>query len=208
MALDQFLKDNRLELIARTREKVGLRSSPPVQAIDIERGVPIFLSQLSATLSAGQGQGGGTVQSTLASRDAQPAMGESAAMRGRDLLESGFSIAQVVHEYGDVCQAITELAEKQGAMLTLAEFHTLNRCLDNAIADAVSAWSEERDRIRQASQSDAVLGQLRRLLEQATMALEVVLQGKVGVGGATGKLLARALFEMRALVDKGEAPCA
>ena len=144
MTLDQFLRDNRTELIKRTRAKVAGRSAPPDNTTELEHGVPLFLSQLSATL---EDQGlGGPDHSARASHAAHPTIGESAAVHGRDLLKFGFTIEQVVHDYGDVCQAVTELAEERGATLSIAEFHTLNRCLDNAIAGAVSSWSQERDR--------------------------------------------------------------
>jgi hypothetical protein len=200
MTLHQFLKENREDLIRRTRVKVAARSSPPEQAGHLENGVPMFLSQLSAALVE-QGTGG-TTQSAHASHDAHPAIGESAALRGRDLLKLGFTIEQVVHEYGDVCQAITELAEERQATLSIPEFHTLNRCLDNAIAGAVSAWSEERDRTRQPEERDALHAKLGRLVEQATTTFEILLQGKVAIGGQTGGLLKRALVEMRALLGK------
>src|SRR5436305_1625447 len=57
---------------------------------------------------------------------------------GRDLLGLGFTVSQVVHDYGDICQASTELAVDQNAPITTIEFHILNRCLDTAIADAVT----------------------------------------------------------------------
>jgi len=203
MTLDQFLRDNRTELITRTRAKVAGRSSPPVDPAELEHGVPHFLSQLSATL---QTQGSdGTDGSTRASHDAQPAIGESAAAHGRDLLKFGFSIEQVVHDYGDVCQAITELAEEHGTNLSIAEFHTLNRCLDNAIAGAVSSWSQERDRKQADNRSDNVLRALGTLVDQAEATFDVLRQGKVAAGGATGNLLLRALVEMRALIDKAGA---
>src|ERR1700728_4692252 len=128
MTLDGFLKDNRAHLIKRTRAKVAARSSPPVDPNELEHGVPLFLSQLSVAL---QQQGpGGVTRSAEASHDAHPAIGESAALHGRDLLKFGFTIEQVVHDYGDVCQAVTELAEERSATVSVAEFHTLNRCLD------------------------------------------------------------------------------
>jgi hypothetical protein len=39
-----------------------------------------------------------------------------------------------LHDYGDICQAITEVAVEQHLPITTEEFHTLNRCLDTAIA--------------------------------------------------------------------------
>jgi hypothetical protein len=203
MTLEQFLKDNRTELIKRTRAKVAGRSSPPVDPTELEHGVPLFLSQLSATL---QKQGpDGTNGSARASHAAQPAIGESAAAHGRDLLKFGFSIEQVVHDYGDVCQAVTELAEERGTTLSIAEFHTLNRCLDDAIAGAVSSWSQERDRKQADKTSDKVLRALGTLVDQAKTTFDVLRDGRVAAGGATGNLLLRALAEMRAVIDKADA---
>jgi hypothetical protein len=203
MTLDQFLTDNRAELIKRTRAKVGSRASPPADPTELEHGVPLFLSQLSATLAA-QGLGG-TGHSARVSLASQPAIGESAAAHGRDLLKFGFSIEQVVHDYGDICQAITELAEERDTNLSIAEFHTLNRCLDNAIAGAVSSWSQERDRKQADNRSDNVLRALGTLVDQAKTTFDVIREGRVAVGGATGNLLLRALVEMRALIDKADA---
>jgi hypothetical protein len=59
-------------------------------------------------------------------------------LNGRDLLALGFTVSQVVHDYGDIWQAITELAVEQNAPITTDEFHVLNRCLDTVIADAVT----------------------------------------------------------------------
>jgi hypothetical protein len=203
MTLDQFLKDNRAELIQRARTKVAGRSSPPCLPTELEHGVPLFLSQLSDTL---EDQGtGGTERSTRASHDARPAINEAAARHGRDLLKLGFTIDQVVHDYGDVCQAVTELAEERDATLSIAEFHTLNQCLDNAIAGAVSSWSEERDFAR-ADKTDKTSGtfarDISRHVEQIKTLFDILCEGRVGVGGATGALLQRALLDMRALVDE------
>lgn len=53
-------------------------------------------------------------------------------------MEGGYTVSQAVHDYGDICQAITELALELGAPISVKEFHTLNRCLDAAIAEAVT----------------------------------------------------------------------
>src|SRR5690348_15397486 len=62
-----------------------------------------------------------------------------------ELLQQGFTVDQVVHDYGDLCQAITDLAFDQSAPISTDEFRTLNRCLDNAIADAVTEYNYQRD---------------------------------------------------------------
>jgi len=49
--------------------------------------------------------------------------------------EEGYRVDQVVHDYGDVCQAVTELARERRVPITVDEFQILNRMLDNAIAE-------------------------------------------------------------------------
>jgi len=60
-------------------------------------------------------------------------------------LTLGYSVDQVVHDYGDLCQAITDLADEHQIPFQIDEFRTINRCLDNAIADAVTEFSYQRD---------------------------------------------------------------
>jgi len=60
-------------------------------------------------------------------------IGESAATHGDELQKKGFPVDQVVHDYGDLCQAITELAVEQKVPIAVTEFRTLNRCLDSCL---------------------------------------------------------------------------
>lgn len=56
----------------------------------------MFLDQLQSALRLGE--------------TTSPEISKSAIKHGHDLLRQGFTVSQVVHDYGDVCQAITELA--------------------------------------------------------------------------------------------------
>src|SRR5581483_9804420 len=100
-------------------------------AADSHYGVPLFLDQLVDTLRAN-----GTPNLAIAT---------SAALHGHDLLMKGFTVSQVVHDYGDVCQAITELAIFTDAPIDTADFRTMNRCLDEAIAGAVTVFGRESE---------------------------------------------------------------
>ncbi len=138
-----------------------------------------------------------------------PAISLSAAEHGLSLLKFGFTIDQVVHDYGDICQAVTELAAEHGSTLSIHEFQTLNRCLDNAIAGAVTAWSEGRERNVRAETVeghaiDSLKTGIARLVDLAQPALEALCAGRVAINGATGEVLRRSLLEMRALVAAGE----
>src|SRR2546423_5679441 len=145
--LHDFLISNRAELIQRCRAKVNLRSSPP-SASEREHGVPLFLDQLVGALLQERVNAEPTPDQRRTSPRSTPSSiesGRTAALHGKDLLGDGYTIDQVVHGYGDVCQAITELALETRASITVAEFHLFNHLLDNAIAEAVSSFGHHRD---------------------------------------------------------------
>ena len=126
--LYEFVTTYRDAIIQRAREKLTARPWPAASAQELENGVPLFLTQLAETLRA---------ESTDSTRS-QGAIGSTATRHGADLLALGFSVSQVVHDYGDICQAVTELAIDQNAPISTEEFKTLNQCLDTAIAEAVT----------------------------------------------------------------------
>ena len=72
-------------------------------------------------------------------------IGDAAARHGRALLQRGFTVEEVVHDCGDLCQAITDLTVELDADIDIDEFRTLKCCLDNAIANAVTEFSYQRD---------------------------------------------------------------
>lgn len=91
-----------------------------------------------------------------------------------------YTFDQVVHDYGDLCQAVTDLAFERDAPFSIDEYRTLNRCLDNTIADAVTEFSSERDKailLRQTSEGSQRLGylmhELRNALSSGILAAEV-----------------------------------
>src|SRR5687768_7005651 len=130
--LQEFIEVNRQEIITRCRAKVSVRSFPLPTAAEIDHGVPMFLDQLVIAFR----------DPTLENLD----ISRSAIQNGHDLLLQGYSVSQVVHNYGDVCQAITELALETDAPISTDDFRTLNRCLDDAIAGAVTEYGRERNR--------------------------------------------------------------
>src|SRR6188474_2513557 len=193
--LYEFIQIHREEIIKRCRAKVATRSVPPPTAAEIDHGVPLFLDQLVAALRSG-----GTKQNTDISK--------SAVLHGRDLLLQGFTVSQVVHDYGDVCQSITDLAMELNAPISTDDFRTLNRCLDDAIAGAVTEYSRERDITRdgESAHESEHLGflahELRNLTNTAILAFEVLAMGNVGIGGSTGAVVQRSLMGIRSLVSR------
>jgi signal transduction histidine kinase len=215
--LHEFITLYRDAIVARARAKVTSRPWPPASAVELENGVPLFLTQLSETLRLGLSE----------TPFAADAIGTSAARHGGELLALGYNVSQVVHGYGDICQAVTELAMEQKAPVTTEEFHTLNRCLDNAIAEAVTEHARitaqgvtedarvtardvtenaRRTELRRSSDETVRLGQLtheiRNLLNTALLAFHTLKRGDVGVNGHTAAVLGRNLMGLRELVDR------
>jgi hypothetical protein len=178
IALEEFIGEYRAELIRRCQAKVASRDPAPDKA-EGRHGVPLFLDQLCEQLREGPSR----------SDD----IGESAKQHGHDLLRQGFTIEQVVHDYGDVCQSVTDLAVELGAPISTDDFRTLNRCLDNAIAGAVTEFTLE-----QGMTQDRQSARLEKLTDAAIAGFNVLRTGNVGVSGSTGALVERSLLGIRA----------
>lgn len=208
--LHEFLSNNRSELVARCRAKVATREHSAT-AEQLQNGVPMFLEQLICTLRAEQANSALQDQTISAVPDrALPLaeLGASATLHGQDMLALGFTVDEVVHNYGDLCQAITDLAVARDAPFAVNEFRTLNRCLDNAIAYAVTAFSLQRDFIesdRHNAEENKRLGffvhELRNLLGTAKLAYTACRTGNLSLGGATGGILERSLDGLDSLIQ-------
>lgn len=192
--LHEFIAANRQDIIARCRAKVASRSVPPPTKAGIEHGVPVFLDQLIVALRG---------------ETSSCEIGKTAVLHGHDLLVQGFTVSQVVHDYGDVCQSITELAVETGATISTIDFHTMNRCLDDAIASAVTEYGRERRQtacLEETARDNERLGflahELRNLINTATFAYDVLKTGNVGAAGSTGTVLHRSLMAMTTLISR------
>jgi signal transduction histidine kinase len=210
--MHEFLTENRGELIERCRMKVARRPAPRATEAELDHGITLFLDQIIKTLKAEE-----SAQPTESKRMSGPSggvdavfseMGVSAKEHGRELLQHGFTIDQVVHDYGDLCQSITDLAVELNAPISNDEFRTLNRCLDNAIAVAATEFTAQRDNVF--ADKDALANErlgffaheLRNHLNSATLALTAIKAGSVGLTGATGAVLDRSLVGLRRLIDR------
>jgi signal transduction histidine kinase len=201
--LHEFLTANRDELVARCRARVAQRPAPKPTATELEFGISLFLDQLIKTLRVEKD----------APRDGASKLpteiGSAAEKHGNELLRRGFTVDQVVHDYGDLCQSVTELAAEKNALVSVDEFRTFNRCLDNAIADAVTEFGRQRDQNASAAGTQAMnerLGHLahdlRNLLSSAILAFQAIKSGSVAVTGATGAVLDRSLLGLRDAIDR------
>jgi signal transduction histidine kinase len=207
-----FLLNNAEELIQRCIDKVAKRPKRNASEEQLRTGIPIFLNQLTRTLQTEENSGSkaGMVISGASGGDEidSSEMGTTAAAHGASLLELNYTVDQVVHDYGDLCQAITDLAVERDAPFAVNEFRTLNRCLDNAIASAVTEFIFQRDRSlaqQQFASSNEHLGflmhELRNSLNVVTMATAAIEAGQLSIAGSTGAVLKKGLATMARLIN-------
>jgi len=208
--LHRFLTKNRALLIERCRAAAAVRVIPDGDGRKLSDGIALFLDQLIESLTTEQtaeparsrslsGVSGGGSSSEIS---------DAATLRSRQLLKSGFTLEQIVREYGELCQAVTNLAFETQAPIEVTEFRTLNRCLDNAIAGAVTEFSSQQTVAAAEEGFNAVnsrLGplahELRNYLHAAMHAVKAIKAGEVGMAGATGAVLDRSLLGMRNLLE-------
>lgn len=217
--LYQFLDQNRTDLIERCQIKVATRPKPSSPDNDMTHGIPMFLGQLIDTLReedkkqerAKAVPQDGTTQKPSPARSPTE-VSATATLHGLELLQHGFTVNQVVHGYGDLCQSVTELAIEKNVKVSSDEFQILNLCLDNAIAAAVTEFSRHRESVVWEAGSRAMSEQLgflahelRNSLNTAVLSVAAIKLGHVGMNGATADVLDRSLISLRDLVDRAMA---
>ena len=192
--LQDFVLANREEIIRRCRAKVATRTYPPPSEVEIKHGIPLFLDQVIDELRHGPSN---THDIT-----------KTASQHGHNLFLHGFTVGQVVYDYGDVCQAITELAVETDNTIGVGDFRTLDRCLDDAIAGAVTQYGAERDQSVEggpAAETDRVGGlalEVLAAIRTATVALQMIKMGRVTVLGSTGGVLDTSLMAAHGLIER------
>jgi signal transduction histidine kinase len=196
--LRDFLEAYREEILARARLRVAERNSPRPTDMEMTTGLPLFLEQLGEALRRSSSH------EALDHGELQASAGE----HGRTLFEHGLSVAQVVHDYGDLCQVITGLAVEHVTALDADEFRTLNLCLDDAIAGAVTEYS----RLREGTISDAgterlgfLAHEMRNVTNTAILTFGSIQKGTVAPGGSTGVVHARSLQRLIGIIDRSVA---
>ena len=189
--LHDFILANRDDIIRRTRQKASTRSSLRPTDADLDQGIPLFLDELAHTLRRS------TAEIDVAST--------SATKHGANLHRMGFTIAQVVHGYGDVCQSVTELAIEVDASIGVDDFRLFNRCLDESIADAVTEYEKRGERLiaDRGNERVAVLAhEMRNALHTAMLSFGALKRGAVGTESSTANLLNRSLIRLNDILER------
>jgi signal transduction histidine kinase len=193
--LREFISEHRDDILARAGRRVAQRSAPVATEEEVTQGLPVFLDQLRESLrraSLRQGVDHSEIQ-------------RSAGEHGDALFHRGATVAQVVHDYGDLCQVITGLAVETSAPIATEEFQTLNLCLDDAIAGAVARFAQERERAisNEGTERLGVLArEMRNLVGAAMISFANIKKGIVAPGGSTAAIHDRSLTRLNSLIDR------
>jgi signal transduction histidine kinase len=191
--LRDFIATCRDDILARAREKVTTRRAPTDAFLTY--GLPAFLDQLGEALRRA---------SALEALD-HVEIERSARRHGDELFRHGLTVGQAVHDYGDLCQIITGLAGERAIPIAVEDFRTLNLCLDDAIAGAVTAYGRRRDRAL-ADEETERLGilahEMRNALNTAILSFTSIKRGLVAPGGSTGAIHELSLTRLSNLLDR------
>jgi hypothetical protein len=186
--LADFIAANREEILTRYRSKAVI-ASPPVP-LDAEREytVLIFIEELLGALRNSHDR------TTVLHRD-------------DNAFERQLIVSRVI-QYRDICQCITELAMETNAPFNVADFANLDHSFDDAVARAVTESISDPSQTAEG----AVAGggeplrvfqhEVRRLVNTAMLAFDVLRTGTVGLDGSTGRLFYRSLIASRSLADR------
>jgi signal transduction histidine kinase len=193
--LEDFIATNSDEILARARSRVLQRNAPASTAAELTEGLPAFLDQLREALR----------RASVREQVDHIEIEKSAGLRGGHLFSRGLTVAQVVHDYGNLCQVITLLAVEQNASIPADEFQTLNFCLDEAIAGAVTSYGIRRERAisEEGTERLGVLAhEMRNALGSALLSFAIIKSGVVAPGGRTSVIHERSLMTLQMLIDR------
>ena len=207
-----FLANYRDALIDRCFIKVARRSGGQTEYVLLTASAPMFLDQLIQTLkfdrdgipktvSLASGPAGGSSNAS--------GLGKAITRHGCEPSDKGFAVEQVVHDYGDLCQAIMDLALELEISIEVEEFRIFNHCLDNAIADAVTEFSNQQRLINDGIEQQALTHRvgmlahdLRVHINAAVHSYSSMKSGQTGATGVIPRILDRSLKGMSILVDQ------
>lgn len=190
--LHAFLSENRTELLDRSLARTAGRSPSTLAVEEATQDIPGFLDRLIAVLRDPDRSANAAVVPVLK------------GMRSEDI-----TVDLVVHAYGDLCQAIMEVAKEEEKNLAIDEFRVLNGSLDDAIAGAATQCARlsamaaaERQRLAEVERMGYFAHELRNHLQTATYALATVQSRELEVKGRPGEVLDRSLRRLRNLVAR------
>ncbi len=198
--LYRFLIDNRDAILAEVEEKSAEVAKDKATSAKSSLCISQFYDHLVYELKR---ESNGLAKSGDGSSARKHGL-SATAEHGRELSRLGYTVSQVVHAYGALCQVITTLASAKQEPISASEFSVLNLSLDDAIAAAVTGFAEKStaEGADSTKRTGFLVHELRNALAAAIVAHSMVKKGVVGTGGSTNALLERNLNRMRDLLDR------
>ncbi|NOU32263.1 MAG: hypothetical protein HOO96_30525 [Polyangiaceae bacterium] len=193
--LHELIAANQDLIAQRVCARVDARIAPLAVGSEIADGIPVLLAQLVEALREER-------SAHLVARQHIVACG---ARYGNALLLAGLPIAQVVLAYGDVCQTITQLATEAGLVIPADEFRIFNRCLDEAIDGAVTAYAHAREEHLAEHGTARLVGlgrDVRSVVDEAVRSFESIQRGKIAARGSTATMHGRSLEGVLDLIER------
>ena len=193
--LYKFLRENRKAIIRECKSKVlAAAESKPTSSL-FNRGLPVFYDEVIEVLE----------RTAISKKPAQikTITKADAAEHGKESLRLGYTISQVVHGYGAVCQSITEFAKAKSYKITADEFHDFNLSLDIAIAEAVTEFDKvQKEHVTHSEieRLGCLIHEMGNALAVASIAHGLLKKGVVGTSGSTSRMLSSAHERMHHLI--------
>lgn len=216
--LVEFLAQHRSEILALTEDKTLELAGDHPSSAQLKHGLPIFYEQVIdiirrvadpaapptrdvPAIAAAADRSDEPAMARAAGQPEEAELATSAGVQGQEYRRLGYTLSHVVHAYGAMCQAITEVAGKRQTTIDTDEFRALNRCLDVAIAGAVTSY-EQAQSTPKGEPLSAPRQEMRNVLGSARAAFHALKDGTVGVGGSTGRVLEQSLARMADLLEE------
>ena len=129
----------------------------------------------------------------------------SASEHGDHLFQEGLTVGQSSTTTGTSARSSPGSPSSRTLSISAEDFQTLNLCLDDAIAGAVTAFSQQRERAisDEGTERLGVLAhELRNALNSAMLSFGSIKKGLVATGGSTGAMLERSHLRLQSLIDR------
>ncbi|MHB2026645.1 MAG: ATP-binding protein [Elusimicrobiota bacterium] len=192
--LSEFLARNQTEILALVMKKTVALSESLPSSRELEQGLPKFYGHLIGVLR----------RTPESSPKVEDRVSESmTSEHGKELARLGYTVSQVVHGYGAICQSITQVAQDRNVAIDSGEFNLLNYGLDVAIAEAVTGFEDVRSEVssrNEACRIGFLVHELRNALTIAHVAYRLIREGS----GLDEQhiLLERSLTRMAGIIDQ------
>ena len=201
--LHEFLTRERESVLLRCKQQMMKNLGTRQTSEMVEEGLPVFYDQLIEILQR-DGSFELDSESNPTAMATRSSAAEAARNQGKEYLRLGYPISEVVHSYGAICQSITGAANIQDFNITSHEFRQLNLSLDIAIAEAVTEFQKVQTEWvtnAEVERLGFLAHELRNSLMGASLALEMIQSGDVGIKSATSSILDQSLQRMKELID-------